>query len=230
MIEKNTSTKVTACVFDAYGTLFNFNAATKKFDYQLGGSAEELNSIWRAKQIEYTWLSTLMKKYSNFWELTGCALDFAMDSVGIEDKELREGLMQAYLRLDAYPEITDVLRILKAGGIKVAILSNGEPIMLENAVKSANIGEFVDHIISVDEISLYKPHPSVYQLAVDQLNIPVEQICFQSSNSWDALGAKSFGFKVVWCNRFGLVKERLGKGFDYETDDLTPLPKIIGLA
>ena len=218
-----------ACVFDAYGTLFDVNAAAAQCRDALGDRADELSALWRTRQLEYTWLRSLMGEYVEFWRVTGDGLDYALAALGIEDDALRQRLMDIYLRLDAYPEVKDVLTALKAGGIKTAILSNGSPKMLASAVENAGIEDVLDDTFSVDSIGVYKPHPSVYQMAVDGLDVEAGRICFMSSNAWDAAAAANFGFRVVWVNRFGQPRERIPGDPEHETATLEALPPLLGL-
>lgn len=220
---------VGACVFDAYGTLFDFAAAAGRCRDDLGDKADELNALWRAKQLQYTWLRSLIGEYVEFWQITGDALDYSMESLGIEDEALRQKLMDLYLRLDTFPEIKDMLARLKDGGMKTAILSNGSPNMLTSAVEGAELSNLLDAVISVDGLRIYKPHPSVYQLAVDSLDVPASRICFMSSNAWDASGAAAFGFRVVWCNRYAQMPERLPGKPVHTVATLAELPALLSL-
>jgi 2-haloacid dehalogenase len=219
-----------ACVFDAYGTLFDFNTAAGRFAGDLGGKAERLSEIWRMKQLQYTWLRSLMDDYADFWTVTGEALDFALDAIGIRDEAIRDKLMNAYLTLDTYPEVPEMLQKLKSAGIRTAILSNGSPEMLKAAVEGAGIADWLDASLSVEEVGIYKPHRSVYQLAVDRLGVEATRISFQSSNSWDAVGAAHFGFRVAWCNRFGQPEEQLPAKPDVQIASLAELPPLLGIA
>lgn len=198
-----------ACVFDAYGTLFDVGSAAAQCKDDLGDKWEPLSDLWRMKQLNYSWLRSLMGEYKGFWQLTSDALDYAMDTLGIDDNALREKLMNLYGTLDAYSEVPTVLKAIQSRGIKTAILSNGTMRMLNLAIESAQLGDLFDAVMSVDELEIYKPHPSVYQLAVDTLELPPERICFMSSNAWDVAGAANFGFKVNWVNRFDQAVERL---------------------
>jgi 2-haloacid dehalogenase len=218
-----------ACVFDAYGTLFDVNAAAAQCRDALGDKADELSALWRTRQLEYTWLRSLMQEYVEFWQVTGDGLDYALAVLGIEDDALRQRLMDIYMRLDAYPEVKDVLTTLKAGGLKTAILSNGSPKMLAAAVENAGINEVLDDTFSVDSIGIYKPHPSVYQMAVDGLDVSPERIYFMSSNAWDAAAAANFGFRVVWVNRFGQPQERIPGDPEQVIKTLEALPPLLGL-
>jgi 2-haloacid dehalogenase len=218
-----------ACVFDAYGTLFDVNAAAQHCAAELGDKWQPLAELWRGRQLQYTWLRSLMEEYADFWQVTGEALDFAMEALDIHDDALRERLMELYLKLDAYEEVGGVLRRLRNGGMKTAILSNGSPRMLGAAVDNAGLGEVLDAVISVDQIKVYKTAPAVYQLAVDQLGVAASAISFQSSNAWDAHAASNFGFRVVWVNRFAQARERLPGNPDIKLDNLEPLPAIVGM-
>ncbi len=218
-----------ACVFDAYGTLFDVASAAAQCKDDLGDKWEQLSDIWRMKQLNYTWLRSLMGEYRDFWQITSDALDFAMDELSIEDNALRGKLMNLYGTLEAYPEVSAMLKSVRAAGIQTAILSNGNPTMLDSAVKSAELGALFDAVISVDTLQIYKPHPSVYQLAVDGLKLPAERICFMSSNAWDVAGAANFGFRVNWVNRFGQAKERLPGKPANEIKALDELPALLGL-
>ena len=220
---------IDACVFDAYGTLFNVAAAASQCRDALGDKADELSAIWRTRQLEYTWLRSLMDEYVEFWQVTGDGLDYALAVLGIDDAALRERLMEIYMRLDAYPEVKDVLTTLKGGGMKTAILSNGSPKMLASAVENAAINDVLDDVFSVDSIGIFKPHPSVYQMAVDGLNVEAGRICFMSSNAWDAAAAANFGFRVVWVNRFGQPRERIPGQPEHEVTTLDALPPLLDL-
>ncbi len=220
---------IQACVFDAYGTLFDFNAAAAGCRDALGEKADALSALWRTKQLEYTWLRALMGQHAPFWHVTGEALDYALETLEVEDRAVRDRLMQLYLELDTFPEVTDVLTVLKKAGRKTAILTNGSPEMIAAAVENSGIGELLDAVYSVEEVGVYKPHPSVYQLAVDGLGVAKENISFQSSNAWDAAGAAAFGMRVAWCNRYGQRRERLPAQPDAEMTSLRELPGLLGL-
>jgi 2-haloacid dehalogenase len=219
---------IRACVFDAYGTLFDVHSAVGGLRAKLGDRADALSQLWRAKQLEYTWLRALMGRHADFGQVTGDALDYALARTGIEPG-LRAALLQSYLTLDAYPEVRDVLRRLRAGGLKTAILSNGEPKMLEAAARSAGIDGLLDAMLSVEAVGVFKPEPRVYQLAVDRLGMPADAIAFQSSNAWDVHGAACFGLRPVWINRQDAPPERLPGAPEHTLQDLTGLPALLGL-
>ena len=220
---------IAVCVFDAYGTLFDYNAAAARHGAALGDKAAPLAELWRLKQLQYTWLRSLMGRYVGFWQVTGDALDYSMAALDIDDPALRDNLMDAYLTLDAYPDVPQTLATLKAHGLRTAILSNGEPGMLDAAVAAAGIGDSLDAVLSVEEVGIFKPHRSVYRLVVDRLGVPAARVSFQSSNAWDANGAATFGFRVAWCNRFGQGQERVPEPPDAEIATLAELPALLGI-
>ncbi len=218
---------IQACVFDAYGTLFDVNSAARSAQDALQEKRHPLAELWRAKQLQYTWLRGLSGRHADFWQVTGDALDFAMSSLQLEDPVLRARLMNLYLTLSHYPEVPDTLLRLKAAGIKLAILSNGTPAMLAAASSNSGIAELFDEVLSVEEVKVYKPHPSVYKLACDRLKVDAASICFLSSNGWDAYSAKAFGFRVLWCNRLGQAPERIPETPDGQIATLADLPDIV---
>jgi len=223
-----TLTGIRACVFDAYGTLFDHASAAAGCRDVLGERLGPLTTLWRDKQLQYTWLRALQGRHEDFWQVTGDALDFALETLGLDDPRLRARLMDLYLSLDVFPEVPAMLQRLTAAGLKTAILSNGSPQMLGAVVKKAGIAEFLDAVLSVEAVGVYKPHPSVYQLAVDRLAVPAGAISFQSSNAWDAYAASAFGMRVVWCNRYGQRPERLPGKPDREIESLAELPALVG--
>jgi 2-haloacid dehalogenase len=220
-------TNIKACVFDAYGTLFDVHSAVGTYRARVGNQADQVSAVWRTKQLEYTWLRSLMGKHVDFWRVTQDALDYAFATFGLTDQELSRALMQAYLQLDCYPEVPDVLSQLKQRGMRTAILSNGSPTMLDAAVRHAGLQDTLDAVLSIEAVGIFKPSPRVYQLVVDELGVPAQQICFQSSNAWDVAGANSFGLRVVWVNRFGQQAERLGTSYDAELQSLAGLPALV---
>lgn len=220
---------IKGCVFDAYGTLFDFNSAVAHCREIPKEKADRLSGIWREKQLQYTWLRSLMGRHEDFWQVTGDALDYAMKSLGIDDKALRERLMNLYKTLELFPEASAALEHLKSGGLRAAILSNGTPQMLQSAVEGAGIAHLLEAVLSVEAVGIYKPHPSVYKLAADSLSLPAEEICFVSANAWDAHGASAFGFRVAWCNRYGQGREILPGSPDAEVSSLAEIPAMLGI-
>ena len=218
---------IKACVFDAYGTLFDVHSAVGRHGHRLGKIADQVSSVWRTKQLEYTWLRSLMHHHADFWQVTQDALDFAFAMHDLEDPELAKDLMNAYLHLECYPEIPEVLSTLRTRGFKTAILSNGTPAMLKAVVTSAGLEGLIDKIFSVEDVGAFKPDPRVYQMAVDGLAVEPEEIVFQSANAWDAFGASAFGFRVAWINRFGQMEEQLPGHPDLQLRDLGELPELL---
>ena len=218
-----------ACVFDAYGTLVDFNSAVERSRDRLGDKADALGALWRRKQLEYTWLRSLMDRYEDFWRVTGDALDYSLAALGIDDAALRDDLMALYRDIEPYPDAVATLETLKRAGMRTAILSNGSPEMLAAAAESAGLTGLLDDLISVHAAGIYKPHASVYQLAVDRIGVAAGRICFQSANAWDIAGAAAFGFHAVWINRAGQPTERLPDGPAAELDSLAGLPALLGL-
>lgn len=188
-------------VFDAYGTLFDFNAAIGRHRAAAGPDADRFSEIWRQKQIEYTWTLTLAGRYVEFWTLTQRALDYTFERVPSVSKALRKDLLDVYLKLDAFPDAREVLRALKARGQRTAILSNGSPAMLASAVDAAGIKPDLDAVLSVDTVKMFKPRPEVYALVTQHFSCEPGEVTFVSSNRWDAMGATAVGFRAVWVNR-----------------------------
>jgi 2-haloacid dehalogenase len=219
-----------ACVFDAYGTLFDVHSAVRRHAAACGPEAEAISALWRQKQLEYTWTRSLMRRHADFWVVTGEALDHALRLHGKQDAKLRRALMDAYRSLDAYPEVAETLTRLRSAGVKTAILSNGSPEMLAAAIRSAGIGALLDGVYSVESVGIYKPDPRVYELAVKGLDAPKDRIWFQSSNVWDAAAAGAFGFNVVWCNRGGAPIEYAWAFKPTEVRSLAELPDILARA
>jgi 2-haloacid dehalogenase len=218
---------IEACVFDAYGTLFDVNSAARSLQDELGGRWQPLAELWRTKQLQYTWLRGLGGHHADYWTVTSDALSFAFESMKIDDADLHRRLMTLYLSLNVYPDVVDALGRLKAGGKRLAILSNGTPQMLASAATHSGIADQLDTVLSVEEVGVFKPHPSVYRLASDRLQLAPARICFLSSNGWDAYAAKAFGFHAVWCNRFGQAPERIPEAPDGQIATLAALPDIV---
>jgi len=227
MPQKSLIPNIKACVFDAYGTLFDVHSAVGKYHERLGDVADQVSNIWRTKQLEYTWLRSLMKKHADFWQVTQDGLDYALDVFNITDNQLRNDLIDAYLHLKCYPEVPDTLAKLKDSGRQIAILSNGSPAMLEAVVKTSGLEDLVQTILSVEMVGVFKPDPAVYRLAVNRLGVEAAEIVFMSANAWDAVGATAFGLRVAWINRFAQRPERLPFKPDIEIKTLAELPGIL---
>lgn len=218
---------IRACVFDAYGTLFDFGSAAAACKDVLGDRTAAVTTLWRDKQLQYTWLRTAQDRYADFWQVTADALDYTLDALDITEPGLHDRLMGLYLQLQTFPEVPETLRRLRAKGVRTAILSNGSPRMLDAVVAHNGLGDLLDAVLSVDAVGVFKTHPKTYQMAVDRLGVPATAISFQSSNAWDAYAASAFGMRVVWCNRYGQRPERLPGRPDVELRALTPLPDLI---
>jgi 2-haloacid dehalogenase len=213
-----------ALVFDAYGTLFDVHAVVQRCDGFWPGRGLALSQLWRAKQLEYTWQRSLMGRYVPFSTVTREALAWSGEALGLELSVAQmEVLMSEYLELECYPDVAGALG--RIGGRKTAILSNGSPDMLDPLVRQSGLR--FDAVLSVDEVKVFKPAPAVYQLAVERLGVRKEEIGFVSSNCWDALGAKSFGFSVCWINRQGAPIDRLGFRPDAVLKSLGDLPEVL---
>lgn len=222
-----TTTPVRGYVFDAYGTLFDVHSVVE-VGREITGDPMTLSATWRQKQLEYTWLRSLMGRYQDFWLVTGQALRFALRRLGITAAESQiEALMSAYLTLSPFPEVPNALRALR--GRPLAILSNGSPRMLESAVRSSGLGAAFDHVLSVDAVGVYKPSPLVYDLAVRAFGLPASEILFVSSNAWDVAGAGAYGFMTCWCNRTNMPADELDVTPDYEVDRLDAILERIGV-
>jgi 2-haloacid dehalogenase len=196
-----------AFVFDAYGTLFDVHAAIARHRDAAGPEADRFSEIWRTKQLEYAWLLSAAGHYVDFWTLTGRALDHAFARVPSVDRALRAALLDAYFKLDAFPDARAALKGLKAKGMRTAILSNGTPQMLQGAAEAAGISGDLDAVFSVDTIRIYKPRMEVYALVTAAFELAPADIVFVSSNRWDVMGATAFGFRCVWVNRANMPEE-----------------------
>jgi len=218
---------IRACVFDAYGTLFDFASAAASCEGVPDEKRAALTALWRDKQLQYTWLRTLQGRWADFWQVTSDALDFSLESLGLSDERLHGRLMTLYLTLDAFPEVAETLAELAASGFRLAILSNGTANMLSAVTNRAGLAPLFERVFSVDALKAFKTHPSVYQYALDELGLEVQQICFCSSNGWDAWAASDFGMKVAWINRQGRRAERLPGSPDLVVKSLSELPPLL---
>ena len=219
---------VRAVVFDAYGTLFDVHSVMAACR-EVTADPEALSLQWRAKQLEYTWLRALMGRYEDFWEVTRAALRFALKRLKVEASEAQVGrLMEAYLSLRPFPEVPETLKALHPR-CTLAILSNGSPRMLQAAVESSGLKPYLHHVISVDVLRTYKPNPAVYELAPKAMGVPTNTVAFVSSNAFDVIGAKAFGFQVCWCNRAEAPLDDLGLAPDVTVRRLDEIPKALGL-
>jgi 2-haloacid dehalogenase len=220
---------IDVCVFDAYGTLFDYASASLRCKDALGEDWAGVSDLWRRKQLEYTWLRSLMGRHADFWIVTGESLDYTLAAYKRQEPSLRALLMQQFLSLDCYGDVKGMLEKLRARGTKTAILSNGTPTMLTAAVNNAGIGRLLDGVYSVEKVGVFKPHPSVYQIVVDELGVAPARVCFMSSNGWDAAGAAAFGFRTVWINRGKAPVENLPAHPEAMLSSLAELPALLGL-
>ncbi len=218
---------IRACVFDAYGTVFDFASAAARCADIPADKRTALTTLWRDKQLQYTWLRTLQGDYADFWQVTSEALDFTLDSLGLASPALHRRLMELYETLQAFPEVAGTLRRLREAGFVTAILSNGSPAMLDAAVRGAGLDGLFDAVLSADAVKVFKTHPKVYAYGLEQLGLAANQVSFQSSNGWDAFGASAFGMRVVWCNRYGQRRECLPGAPDHEVRSLAELPALL---
>jgi 2-haloacid dehalogenase len=223
-------TDIDICVFDAYGTLYDFNSAVARHRSAIGPKADALSDMWRTKQIQYTWLRNSMGAYAPFWQVTGEALDNCLATFGISDKGVRKKLMGAYLALDPFPEVLAILDKLKRAGKRLAILSNGNPEMLDPMVKASGFADRFEAVLSVDAAKVFKVDPRTYALVERRFGVKPGKVCFLSSNCWDAHGAAHFGFHTIWVNRGGVPEDNLPGKVVAQIKDLSRLPALLGVS
>jgi 2-haloacid dehalogenase len=216
---------VRVCIFDAYGTLFDVHAPVLQAAGGLGDKAASFTLHWREKQLQYTWLRSLMGVHADFWQITSDALDHTMATFGIDDRPLHQRLMALYLTLDAFADALPCLSQLRGRGMRMAILSNGSPAMLDGAVRAAGLASVFEKVISVEEVGIYKPSRRVYRHAQQKLALAAPQdVCFVSANSWDAQAAASFGFQAVRINRSATPPDHIPGRPAIELRTLAELP------
>jgi 2-haloacid dehalogenase len=225
---------ISTCVFDAYGTLFDVAAAARQAAAEPGGEKlaqiwPQLAEDWRAKQLQYSWLRAVTGEHTEFWRVTQDGLDWALELRGLsDDAALRERLLSLYWQLQAYPEVPEMLRALKAAGMNTAILSNGSPDMLQGAVQSASLADVLDDVLSVESVGVFKPAPQVYDMVLQRFGVAKHHVLFVSSNGWDAAAAASYGFVTAWVNRVGLPVDRLPGQPNFVLQDLSAIPTLAG--
>jgi 2-haloacid dehalogenase len=214
-----------AVVFDAYGTLFDVHSVVQKCEECFPGKGSQISSLWRQKQLEYTWLRSLMGKYKDFWQVSADALDYALQELHLAyDTDTVYDILNQYLHLELFPEVQEALNSFKPR--ELAILSNGSPKMLAELVRNTGLDGTFSQVISVDVLRIYKPRPEVYQLAVEKLGIPKEEILFISANGWDVAGASSYGLNVGWLNRQQKPMDNLSYQPGYTASDLLELVSL----
>jgi 2-haloacid dehalogenase len=217
---------IKAIVFDAYGTLFDVNSATEKCKGKVGDKWEGFANHWRATQLEYTWLRSLMKRHKDFWQITVDSLDKSMKTFKI-DNSMKSELLDLYKVLSSYPEVKKVLENLKAKKYKIAILSNGTPALLNELVKSNNLDNIFDDVFSIEEVGIYKPESKVYDIPVKKYQINADEVAFLSSNTWDVSGGGNYGYNAIWVNRNKDIFDNLDYKPKNEVSDLTQVLEII---
>ncbi|OWU81949.1 haloacid dehalogenase type II [Phaeobacter sp. 22II1-1F12B] len=226
---------ITTCVFDAYGTLFDVSAAARQVADEgnfpkLETKWSELAAHWRTKQLQYSWLRAISDAHTDFWEVTGNGLDWALEKTGLDgDADLRQRLLDLYWELDAFEEVPGMLKRLKEGQMQVAILSNGSPAMLTGAVQSAGIGAYLDDVLSVESVGIFKPDKRVYDLVGRRFGCEPSEVLFVSSNGWDAAAAAGYGFETAWVNRAEEPMDQLPWRPGHVLTDLNPIPRLAGL-
>jgi 2-haloacid dehalogenase len=217
---------IKAIIFDAYGTLFDVNSAAEKCEGKIGDKWEGFANYWRTTQLEYTWLRSLMKRHKDFWQVTEDSLDKSMKAFEI-DSSMRNELLDLYKILSPFKEVPEVLKLLKERDLKLAILSNGTPTLLNQLVKSNNLDNLFDDLFSIEEVGIYKPDSKVYDLPVNKYNIKKDEVLFLSANTWDVSGGGNYGYNSIWVNRNKNIFDNLDyKPFD-EIHDLSGLLEII---
>lgn len=226
-------TKITTCVFDAYGTLFDVSAAARELARRPGRDAfaqvwQQVANDWRLKQLQYSWLRAVARDHCDFWKVTTDGLDWALARSGLEDAELREDLLGLYWNLAAYPEVPEMLAKLKGAGLQTGILSNGSPDMLAGAVESAGIGEVLDAVLSVEDVGIFKPDARVYDMVGKRFACAPAEVLFVSANGWDAAFGAAYGFDTLWVNRGGEPMDRLSGEPGRVAQDLSGVAALVG--
>ncbi len=219
---------IQACVFDAYGTLFNVASPVEKLASTIGEKASSVAQLWRQKQLEYTWLRSLMGTHVDFWHVTRDALDYTLEVHGVSEAGLADELMTLYLKLDAYEEVLAALQAMRAKGKRCAVLSNGSPSMLDSALRHAGLDKMFEQVLSVEEVGIYKPSRRVYRLAMQRLQIAdAPSICFVSANAWDAQAAAQFGFQALRVMRTPGFNDRIPGRPAAVIDSLSKLVELL---
>ncbi len=215
--------KIKAYVFNAYGALLDTYLPFDEYREELGENALVIYKLWRSKRLQYSSQLSLMDKYTNYETIRKYALDFACEVYGINDKNIKQKILEAHSELACYPDVKEVLTSLKENNMKMAVLSNGSPQKLSSALRHAGINDHLDGVYSTEQVRTYKPSPAVYEFVEEQLGLPRSKICFVSSNSWDIAGAVSYGFNSVWINRYERTPEHLPYKADHEIKALNEL-------
>ena len=217
---------IKAIIFDAYGTLFDVNSAAEKCKDKIGNKWEGFANYWRTTQLEYTWLRSLMKRHKDFWQVTEDSLDKSMKAYEI-DSSMRNELLDLYKILSPFKEVPEVLKSLKDKDLKLAILSNGTPDLLEQLVKSNNLENIFDNIFSIEEVGIYKPNYKVYDIPIKEYQINKNEVAFLSSNTWDVSGGGNYGYNSIWVNRNQNIFDNLDYNPRYKIKNLLELLQLI---
>ncbi len=217
---------IKAIIFDAYGTLFDVNSAAEKCKDKIGDKWEGFANYWRTTQLEYTWLRSLMKRHKDFWQVTEDSLDKSMKAYEI-DSSMRNELLDLYKILSTFKEVPEVLKSLKEKDLKLAILSNGTPDLLEQLVKSNNLENIFDNIFSIEEVGIYKPNYKVYDIPIKEYQINKNEVAFLSSNTWDVSGGGNYGYNSIWVNRNQNIFDNLDYNPRYKIKNLLELMRLI---
>ena len=217
---------IKSIIFDAYGTLFDVNSAAEKCKDKIGDRWEGFSNYWRTTQLEYTWLRSLMKRHKDFWQVTGDSLDKSMKAYKI-DASMRSELLDLYKILSPFEEVPEVLKSLKEKNYKLAILSNGTPSLLNELVKSNKLDNLFDDLFSIEEVKIYKPDSTVYDMPIKKYNIQKDEVAFLSANTWDVSGGGNYGFNSIWVNRNNNIFDNLDYKPKNEIKDLSELIKLI---
>jgi 2-haloacid dehalogenase len=217
---------IKSVVFDAYGTLFDVNSAAEKYKDKIGDKWEEFASFWRSTQLEYTWLRSLMKRHKDFWTITEDSLDKSMKVFGV-DMSMKNDLLNLYKILSPYPEVKEVLEDLKKKDLKLAILSNGTPSLLNELVKSNSLDNLFDDLFSIEEVKIYKPDAKVYDMPINKYKIKPNEITFLSANTWDVSGGGNYGYNAIWVNRNKSIFDNLDYSPKHQVNDLKGLLEIV---
>ena len=217
---------IKAIIFDAYGTLFDVNSAAEKCKYKIGDKWEGFANYWRTTQLEYTWLRSLMKRHKDFWQVTEDSLDKSMKTYEI-DSSMRNELLDLYKILSPFKEVPEVLKSLKDKNLKLAILSNGTPTLLNQLVKSNNLDNLFDDLFSIEEVGIYKPDSKVYDIPIKKYNIKKNEVAFLSANTWDISGGGNYGYNSIWVNRNNNIFDNLDYEPKHQIEDLSKLLDII---
>ena len=217
---------IKAIIFDAYGTLFDVNSAAEKCKDKIGNKWEGFADYWRTTQLEYTWLRSLMKRHKDFWQVTEDSLDKSMKAYEI-DSSMRNELLDLYKILSPFKEVPEVLKSLKDKDLKLAILSNGTPDLLEQLVKSNNLENLFDNIFSIEEVGIYKPNYKVYDIPIKEYQINKNEVAFLSSNTWDVSGGGNYGYNSIWVNRNQNIFDNLDYNPNYIIKNLSELNQLI---